>query len=282
MLYKLRSKSIRKNRAIIFITLICLSGILLAGCGNASSKKTASEDRESSKKKKIEVIDSDYNPVNKEEPAVDLPVIDEDPDTVPAVPDYLPEQSPLQDIKPAATIPPKAPEEPATDYSSEYAGMTQSQENAVKSALSYIDYDGFSRDGLIEQLSSKYGDQFSREDAEFAVNYVEEHNNIDWNEQAIRNAESYLELTSFSRDGLIGQLSSQAGSQFTKDQAEYAVKYLEDHNMVNWNEQAVRAAKSYMEHENFSHAGLIDQLTSEFADQFTKEQAEYAVSQLGY
>ena len=32
---------------------------------------------------------------------------------------------------------------------------------------------------------------------------------------------------------------------------------------------------------SFSHAGLVEQLSSEYGDQFTVEQAEYGVSQAG-
>jgi Host cell surface-exposed lipoprotein len=73
----------------------------------------------------------------------------------------------------------------------------------------------FSRQGLIDQLSSEYGSQFPVEDATFAVDSL----NVDWNEQAVKKAQSYLDFTSFSCQGLIDQLSSQYGSQFTTDQA---------------------------------------------------------------
>ena len=45
---------------------------------------------------------------------------------------------------------------------------------------------------------------------------------MDYNEQAVLAAKAYLDISGFSRDGLIQQLSSKAGSQFTQAQAEYA------------------------------------------------------------
>ena len=42
--------------------------------------------------------------------------------------------------------------------------------------------------------------------------------NVDWNEQAALQAEQYLELMSFSRQGLIDQLLYEG---FTQEQAEY-------------------------------------------------------------
>lgn len=43
---------------------------------------------------------------------------------------------------------------------------------------------------------------------------------MDWNEQAVKSAESYLDFTSFSRSGLIDQLLFEG---FTREQAEYGV-----------------------------------------------------------
>ena len=96
--------------------------------------------------------------------------------------------------------------------------MTVSQQNALRSAESYLDFAGFSEQGLIDQLSSEYGDGYPLADAEWAVAQLD----VDWNEQAVRSAESYLEFTGFSRDGLIDQLSSEYGEQFTVEQATYA------------------------------------------------------------
>jgi hypothetical protein len=44
-----------------------------------------------------------------------------------------------------------------------------------------------------------------------------------WNQQAAKSAKSYLSMTSFSRAGLIQQLSSSAGEGFTHAQAVYGV-----------------------------------------------------------
>jgi hypothetical protein len=100
--------------------------------------------------------------------------------------------------------------------------MTVSQENAVKSAQSYLDMTGFSRTGLIEQLSSSSGEGFPKADAVFAVDYL----HVNWNEQAVKAGQSYLDMSGFSRSGLIEQLSSKAGDGFTKAQATYAANKL--------------------------------------------------------
>ena len=79
---------------------------------------------------------------------------------------------------------------------------------------------GFSRDGLIDQLSSSFGNGYSKEVATVAVDSLE----ADWNEQAKRAAAEYLQMQGFSCRELIGQLSSSYGNKFTKAQAAYGAK----------------------------------------------------------
>ena len=95
--------------------------------------------------------------------------------------------------------------------------MSPGQAQAVGAAEDYLAFSHFSRQGLIDQLSSEYGDQFSVADATFAVDHV----SPDWNEQAAGSARDYLEFSSFSCQGLIDQLSSAYGDQYTPDQARY-------------------------------------------------------------
>lgn len=91
-------------------------------------------------------------------------------------------------------------------------------------------------------------------------------------QQAIAQAESYLDYTAFSRTGLIDQLEYEG---FSTEDATFAV----DNITVDWNAQAAASAKSYIDMMAFSRAGLIDQLLYEG---FTPEQAEYGVSAVGY
>ena len=98
------------------------------------------------------------------------------------------------------------------------ADLTMSQQQAIRAAENYLEWMSFSKEGLIHQLSSEFGDGFPEADARFAVESLD----IDWYEQAVKSAESYLEFMSFSRQGLIDQLSSDHGSMFTTEQAEHA------------------------------------------------------------
>lgn len=92
---------------------------------------------------------------------------------------------------------------------------------AVISAEGYLsDKQGFSKAGLIAQLASHSGSQFTKAQAKYAVAQA----GADWNAQAVIAAKGYLsDGEGFSRNGLIQQLTSPYGSQFTRAQAEYAV-----------------------------------------------------------
>lgn len=94
------------------------------------------------------------------------------------------------------------------------------QYNAVRSAKQYLSMTGFSRKGLIQQLSSDYGEGYSISNATAAVNSLD----VDWNEQAVRSARQYLEMTGFSCKGLIDQLSSSSGDGYTVSQATYGAQ----------------------------------------------------------
>lgn len=99
-------------------------------------------------------------------------------------------------------------------------GLTGQQKNAVRSAEQYLRVQGFSRSGLIEQLSSDYGSGYSVPDTTAAVDSL----SLDWNHQAVRSARQYLRVQGFSCRGLINQLSADAGSGYTESQASYGAK----------------------------------------------------------
>lgn len=111
-----------------------------------------------------------------------------------------------------------AASKPAAKPAKEEPELTAGQENALRSAQDYLDLSGFSKAGLIEQLSSSAGEGFSKADATFAANHVD----VDWNAEAVESAKDYLDLSGFSKSALIEQLSSSAGEQFTPAQAQYA------------------------------------------------------------
>ena len=98
-------------------------------------------------------------------------------------------------------------------------------------------------------------------------------------QQAIAAARSYLETEpGFSKAGLISQLHSKYGNGFSEKLAVFAVTHVK----VNWFQQAVFSAKSYMQTEpGWSYSGLVDQLHSPYGAQFTLRQAEYGAHKVG-
>jgi hypothetical protein len=115
--------------------------------------------------------------------------------------------------------PPSTSSAPVTAPST--PSLTSSQQQAVTSAQGYLsDGEGFSYNGLLQQLTSSAGDGFSNADASFALNYL----HPDWNAQAAIAAKGYLsDGEGFSRTSLIQQLTSSYGDGFTQAQAEYGV-----------------------------------------------------------
>jgi hypothetical protein len=88
---------------------------------------------------------------------------------------------------------------------------------------------------------------------------------------ASRSAKSYLNLSGFSRSGLIKQLMFEG---YSESDASYGV----DAQNANWSEQAARSAKSYLDLSGFSRSGLIKQLMFEG---YSKQEAEFGASANG-
>ena len=136
------------------------------------------------------------------------------------------------DVRSTSTFATNSGEQIRSDSSTPYAaaqttqaeqfsdGLSGSQKNAVRSAKQYLSIQGFSRIGLIEQLSSDAGDGYAVSDATIAVDSL----GVDWKKQAVRSAQQYLTIQGFSCNGLIDQLSSSAGDDFTMEQATYGAK----------------------------------------------------------
>lgn len=91
--------------------------------------------------------------------------------------------------------------------------LTMGQQNAVDKANSYLQFQAFSRTGLIQQLEFE---GFPNADATFAVDNI----GADWTAQAALKAQSYLDSMSFSREGLVEQLVFEG---FTPEEAEAGV-----------------------------------------------------------
>ena len=79
-----------------------------------------------------------------------------------------------------------------------------------------------SKKGVYDQLTSEYGEKFSAEEAQYAIDHVE----VDWNANALEKAKSYQESMNMSSSAIYDQLISEYGEKFTKEEAQYAVDNL--------------------------------------------------------
>lgn len=93
---------------------------------------------------------------------------------------------------------------------------------------------------------------------------------------ALKAAESYIQTMPFSKQGLYEQLTSEHGSKFPEEAAQYAI----DNLQVDYKEQALKAAKNYMDTMPMSDSELYDQLISEYGEKYTPEEAQYAIDNL--
>ena len=87
-------------------------------------------------------------------------------------------------------------------------------------------------------------------------------------QNALRQANQYLNAMAFSYSGLIEQLEYEV---YSTDDATYAV----DHCGADWNDEAAKKAEEYLNTMSFSRSGLIEQLEYEG---FTHDQAVYGVN----
>ena len=128
-------------------------------------------------------------PESTDPPATEAPTT-EAPTTVP------PTTAPPTTAAPTTAPPPAEPPQTA---------------QARRKAQDYIDYSGFSRSGLIDQLEFE---GFPTDAATVAVDSL----SIDWYEQAVRKAQDYIEYSAFSHSGLVDQLEFEG---FSPDEAEH-------------------------------------------------------------
>jgi hypothetical protein len=91
-------------------------------------------------------------------------------------------------------------------------------------------------------------------------------------QNVIRQAQSYLKYSGFSREGLIGQLEYEGYSP--EDSAFGA-----DNAGADWNAEAAEKAADYLKYSSFSREGLYEQMAYE---KFTAEQIEFALAAVGY
>ena len=92
--------------------------------------------------------------------------------------------------------------------------------SALKSGEFYSEIFHMSKAEIYDQLTSEYGDQFSAEAAQYAVDNLE----VDWKENALEAAKMYQEMFYMSPQEIYDQLIFE---MFTAEEAQYAIDNLE-------------------------------------------------------
>lgn len=133
--------------------------------------------------------------------------------------------------KPAAIAPTEAPaeeepaeEEPAEEAEPEAPAVPVEFASALTKAQIYSDTMSMSKAGVYDQLTSEFGEQFSAEAAQYAVDNM----TADWNANALAKAKMYQETMAMSPAALHDQLTSEFGEKFTVEEADYAIAHLND------------------------------------------------------
>ncbi len=159
-------------------------------------------------------------------------------------------------------------------------------EQAAAAAANYLSGDSsLSQDDLVDRLLD---DGFTEDQATYGAsnaNTVSDSNESTTTvndsasseptlgqQNALKTAERYLRVLSYSYSGLISQLEFEG---YTTEEAIWAA----DNCGADWNEQAAATAERYLKYLSYSRDGLISQLLFEG---FTEEQAEYGVTAVGY
>ena len=94
--------------------------------------------------------------------------------------------------------------------------------SALRKAKLYADTMNMSKAGLYDQLTSEYGEKFTVEAAQYAIDNI----TVDWKENALKKAKLYQETMSMSPAAIYDQLTSEYGEKFTAEEAQYAIDNL--------------------------------------------------------
>lgn len=94
--------------------------------------------------------------------------------------------------------------------------------NALEKAKTYSELMYMSKQGIYDQLTSEYGEQFSVDAAQYAVDNLD----ADYNYNALQKAKQYQDTMSMSKSAIYDQLISEYGEKFTAEEAQYAIDNL--------------------------------------------------------
>lgn len=101
---------------------------------------------------------------------------------------------------------------------------TQEEKNALAKAEDYSDTMHMSKQGIYDQLTSEYGEGFTAEAAQYAIDNLQ----ADYNLNALETGKSYQQNMNMSKQAVYEQLTSEYGEKFTPEEAQYAIDNLPD------------------------------------------------------
>ena len=102
------------------------------------------------------------------------------------------------------------------------AEPSQEYKNALAKAKTYSDSMHMSKQGIYDQLTSQYGENFAPDAAQYAIDNLQ----ADYNANALAKAKTYYTSMNMSKQAVYAQLVSQYGEKFTPEEAQYAVDNL--------------------------------------------------------
>ena len=159
-------------------------------------------------------------------------------------------------------------------------------ESALKKAEIYSDTMHMSKAGIYDQLVSEYGENFSEEAAQYAIDNIQ----ADWKANALEKAKIYQDTMHMAPEAIRDQLTSEYGEGFTQEEADYAVEQLTGSSSSSTStasegvpkeyESALKKAETYSDTMHMSKVGIYDQLVSEYGENFSEEAAQYAIDNI--
>ena len=117
-----------------------------------------------------------------------------------------------------------------------------------------------------------FGGTYSTQTNQITPHYHESSTSIECL-SALYSAQKYVLTMPLSKQRLYFQLVSPIEG-YSHEAAKFAV----EHVIVDWDKQAIKSAKVYMQYMPMTRRQLMTQLTSETGEAFTHEQAAYAIA----
>ena len=116
----------------------------------------------------------------------------------------------------------KAADADEKEQASQDESVPKEYKTALRKAEQYSELMHMSKKGIYDQLTSEYGEKYSPEAAQYAVDNMK----ADWNANALAKAKDYQDMMDMSPAAIYDQLVSEYGEQFTPEEAQYAVDNL--------------------------------------------------------